>query len=152
MTLLHPDLLKAIPSLGLGRSLFDIMVGVFGDEKLALSFTFQSKYLGMSPWECPGLFAMIPYIEHAYGIFHVTGGLSRISEAMAGVAARNGAVVHCSRPVKRVLVKGRKAVGVELEDGEKIEAEEVVLNADFGYAATTLFDPGVLRKYTPARP
>lgn len=151
VTLLHPDLLKAIPSLGLGRSLFDIMHRVYGDEKLALSFTFQSKYLGMSPWECPGLFAMIPYIEHAYGIFHVTGGLSRISEAMSEVAVRNGAVVQCARPVKRVLVKGRKAVGVELEDGEKIEADEVVLNADFGYAATHLFDPGVLRTYTPRR-
>ncbi len=150
-TMLHRDLINAIPSLALGKSLFDIMFKIYGDEKLALSFTFQSKYLGMSPWECPGLFAMIPYIEHAYGIFHVTGGLSRISDAMADVAKRNGAVVHCNRPVKKVLVKGRTAVGVEMEDGEKIEADEVILNADFGHAATHLFDPGVLRKYTPEK-
>jgi phytoene desaturase len=126
------------------------MQGYFGSEELALSFTFQAKYLGMSPWECPGLFAIIPYIEHAFGIFHTQGGLSRISDAMAAVARRNGAVFRLGTPVKKVLVKNRTATGVQLENGETVEADEVVLNADFSHAATHLFDPGVLRKYTPA--
>jgi phytoene desaturase len=150
-TLVHPDLLKALPALALGKSLFDVMYSTFRDEKLALSFTFQSKYLGMSPWECPGLFAMIPYIEHAFGIFHVTGGLSRISDSMAEVARRQGAVINCGRPVRKVIVRNGSAVGVELDDGERVEADEVVINADFGYAATKLFDDGILRKWTPAR-
>jgi len=84
--LLHPDLLKAVPHLAMGRSLFNVMYGYFKDEELALVFTFQSKYLGMSPWECPGLYAMIPYIEHGLGVYHVMGGLSMISEKMAEVA------------------------------------------------------------------
>ena len=149
-TLFHPDMLRALPHLSLGRSLFDVVYGLFGDEDLALSFTFQSKYLGMSPWECPGLFAMIPYIEHGLGIYHVVGGLSRISDAMAAVAARHGAVIRCSAPVKRSIVKAGRACGVELESGERIEADEVVLNADFGHAMTHLFEPGVLKKYAPA--
>ena len=149
-TLFHPDMLRALPRLSLGRSLFDVVDGLFGDEQLALSFTFQSKYLGMSPWDCPGLFAMIPYIEHGLGIFHVAGGLSRISDAMAQVAARRGAVIRCSAPVKRVIVESGRTCGVELAGGERIEADEVVLNADFGQAMTHLFEPGVLKKYTPA--
>lgn len=32
-----------------------------------------------------------------------------------------------------------------------LAADDVVLNADFGYAMTHLFDPGVLRKYAPPR-
>ena len=150
-TLFHPDMLRALPQLSLGRSLFDVVYGLFGDEDLALSFTFQSKYLGMSPWDCPGLFAMIPYIEHGLGIFHVTGGLSRISDAMAAVAARHGAAVRGSAPVKRVTVESGRACGVELESGERILADEVVLNADFGQAMTHLFEPGVLKKYTPGK-
>ncbi len=149
-TLFHPDMIRALPHLSLGRSLYDVVFGLFGDEELALSFTFQSKYLGMSPWDCPGLFAMIPYIEHGLGIFHVTGGLSRISDAMAEVAVRRGATIRCSAPVKRVIVKSGRACGVELESGERIEADDVVLNADFGHAMTHLFEPGVLKKYTPA--
>ncbi len=150
-TLFHPDLLRAVPHLSLGRSLFDVMMGHFGNEQLALSFTFQAKYIGMSPWECPGLFAIIPYLEHAFGVDHVRGGLSRISEAMAAVAERHGATLRLSTPVERVLVEGRKAVGLLLADGERIEADAVVLNADFGHAATHLFEPGVLRKYTPEK-
>lgn len=150
-TMLHPDLLMALPHLAMGRSLFSVMRRHFGDDKLALAFTFQSKYVGMSPWDCPGLFAMIPYIEHSFGIFHPIGGLSRISEAMADVARREGAEIHLGAPVKQILTRNRSAYGVELENGERFEGDDVIINADFGYAATKLFAPGVLRKYTPKR-
>ncbi len=149
--LLHPDLLRAIPHLALGRSLYDVMVRHFGDESLALSFTFQAKYLGMSPWECPGLFSIVPYIEHGLGIWHVRGGLSRISDAMAAVAQRHGAAIRLATPVDKVLVRNGAATGVRLANGETIEADAVVVNADFGHAATHLFEPGVLRKYTPRK-
>lgn len=148
-TYLHKDLLRAIPHLSLTKTLHSVMFDRFQDEQLALSFTFQSKYIGMSPWECPGLFSMIPYIEHAYGIYHPIGGLSRISETMADVASERGAKIHTGVAVKRVIVEGRTVKGVELEDGSKVEADDVVINADFGHAMTHLFDPGLLRKYTP---
>ncbi|MBC8206547.1 MAG: phytoene desaturase [Kiritimatiellales bacterium] len=147
---LSPHLIKAVPHLAIGKSLYDIMVKTFGEEKLALSFTFQAKYLGMSPWECPGLFAIIPYIEHAFGIYHPIGGLSRISDTMADTARANGAEIHLSSPVKQILVRDGAACGVELENGEQIESDEVIINADFAYAASTLFAPGVLKKYSPA--
>jgi len=144
-------LLKALPHLALHRSLFGVLGDYFKQEVLRLSFTFQAKYLGMSPWECPAAFAIIPYIEHAYGIDHVEGGLSRISDAMARVALKKGAEIRCSRPVKRVLTKNGRACGVELVDGEKIDADAVIVNADFGHAMETLFDRGVIRKWAPDR-
>lgn len=150
-SLFAPMLLKAVPHLALGRSLQAVMAGYFRDEQLALSFTFQSKYLGMSPWQCPGLFAMIPYIEHAFGIEHPIGGLSRISDAMADVARRHGATIQLGAPVAEILVAGRRATGVRLESGDTLAADAVVINADFGHAATRLFAPGVLRKYSPAK-
>ena len=127
------------------------MFKIFGNEELALAFTFQSKYLGMSPWNCPGLFAIIPYIEHAFGIYHPIGGLSKISDSMADVAREHGAEIHLGTPVERVLVEDRKAVGVRLAGGEELRGDEIVINADFGYAMTHLFEPGEIRKYTPAK-
>lgn len=141
-------LIKAVPHLALGKSLFDIMFKNFPKQDLALSFTFQAKYLGMSPWECPGLFAIIPYIEHAFGIYHPIGGLSRISDVMAETARKNGADIRLNSPVKQVIVRNGAACGVELANGEQIEADEVIVNADFAYAASTLFEPGVLKKYS----
>lgn len=150
-SLLAPPLLKAIPHLSLGKSLYDLLYSYFGDPKLTLSFTFQSKYLGMSPWECPGVFGMLSYIEHGYGIYHVQGGLCRISDKMAETAEANGAKLHLNTPVKQLKLDGRKAVGVELENGETVPADEIVINADFGHAMTNLVPEGVLRKYAPAK-
>lgn len=150
-TMLSWQLMSALPYIALGRSLYDVMFKIFGDEELALAFTFQSKYLGMSPWSCPGLFSIIPYIEYATGIYHPIGGLSRISDCMADVAREHGATIHLDTPVERVLVEGGRAAGVRLAGGEEIRGDEVVINADFGYAMTHLFEPGVLRKYTPTK-
>ena len=148
---LSADLLKALPHLSLGRSLLDVLGTYFKEDKLKLSFTFQSKYLGMSAWECPGAFAILPYVEHAHGIYHVTGGLSEISEAMAKVAVEKGVELRLDTPVKQLILDGRKACGVELDNGEKILADEVVINADFGYAMNHLVPKGVLKKYSPKK-
>ena len=148
-SLLNKTLLSALPHVALGRSLYDVLAGYFRSEELRLAFTFQSKYLGMSPWDCPGLFAMIPYTEHAHGIYHVMGGLSKIPEAFAAVAREEGATIHTSCGVKRVLLEGRSAVGVELENGERVFADQVILNADFGHAMETLFPGESLGKYSP---
>lgn len=145
------NLLKALPHLAPGKSLYDLLNGYFTDPKLSLSFTFQAKYLGMSPWECPGLFAIIPYIEHHFGIYHVFGGLNRISEKMAETAAGNGVKLHLNTPVRQLLLDGKSVRGLVLEDGREITGDEVILNADFAHAMCTLVPPGILKKYSPER-
>ncbi len=143
------DLLRALPKLSLGRSLISVLGDYFREDQLKLSFTFQSKYLGMSAWDCPGAFAILPYIEHAFGVHHVMGGLSEISEGMARVCRELGVDLRLGTPVKQLVLEGRSVRGVELADGEKVLADETVLNADFGYAMKHLVPPGVLRKYRP---
>ena len=148
---LSRDLLRALPRLSIGRSLLDVLGGYFDPDKLKLSFTFQSKYLGMSAWECPGAFAILPYVEHAYGVYHVMGGLSEISEAMAKVLRELGGELRLNTPVKQLLLEGRSVRGVELVSGERVHADEIVINADFGYAMNHLVPKGVLRKYRPQK-
>ena len=147
----NPIFLKAIPYIPLGSTIFDYLGNYFSDEKLRLCFTFQAKYLGMSPWECPGFFCILPYVEHRFGVFHVQGGLSRISDAMARVAERNGARIRLNQSVDQVIVEKGIAKGVRLASGEKIMADEVILNADFAYAMNNLIEPGILTKYSPDR-
>lgn len=142
-------LLKAFPHIAAGRSLYDVLSDYFKSEELRLAFTFQSKYLGMSPWDCPGLFAMIPYTEHAHGIYHVMGGLHQIVQAFAKVATEHGAEIHTSSPVKKMITKGRDVKGVELMDGQQVLADAVFINADFGHAMSTLFDNAEVRKHKP---
>lgn len=149
-SLISPTLLAAVPHIAAGRSLHSVLASYFRSEELRLAFTFQSKYLGMSPWDCPGLFTMIPYTEHAHGVYHVMGGLCRISDAFAQVAGEEGAEIHTSTPVSRVLLDGRRARGVELMNGEKVYCDDVVINADFGHAMSMLFESGALGRYNPS--
>lgn len=144
-------LLKAAPYLDIGRSVFDVLGKYFRSDKLKLAFTFQAKYLGMSPWDCPGFFTMLSYIEHAYGVYHVQGGLNAISAGMARAAEANGAKIRLSSPVRRVITEGGAARGAELRSGEVFRCDEVVINADFGHAMTTLFEKGALSKYSPEK-
>ena len=147
----NPIFLRALPYIPFGRSIFQYLGNYFRSERLRLSFTFQSKYLGMSPWECPGFFVILPYIEHAFGIFHVQGGLSEISAAMAKVAEKHGATIHLNAPVKQLLIEKGAVKGVLLEDGREVLADETILNADFAHAMETLVPPGILKKYSPAK-
>lgn len=143
--------LRAANKFGLGKSMYDTMGDYFSAEELKIAFTFQSQYLGMSPWECPAGFSIVPYVEHAYGIYYTMGGINRIADALRKVAEEEGATLHANTPVKRLILEGRQARGVELEDGTKVEADEVILNADFGYFANELVPKGTLTKYSPDR-
>jgi phytoene dehydrogenase-like protein len=61
---------------------------------------------------------------------YVRGGMGALSEAIAGAARAAGAEIRCEAPVRRVLLEGGRAAGVELETGEVVEAGTVVSNAD----------------------
>jgi phytoene desaturase len=144
-------LLRAAPVVDAHLSIYKHLGRYFDDERLKLTFTFQAKYLGMSPWECPATFSIISYIEHSGGIHHPIGGLNQISKAMAKVVEEQGGRIHLSTPVKRLVIRNGNAVGIELESGDTVGADYVVLNADFGYAMNHLVPPGVLKKWSPAK-
>ena len=136
---LRPNLLRALPYVLTRRSVHDVLGDYFNEERLKLAFTFQAKYLGMSPWHCPALFSILSFTEYRYGIYHVQGGLNRISHAMAAAFEKAGGELRLNSPVKRLLQAGRCLTGAELANGERLMADAVVVNADYGYAATSLF-------------
>ena len=143
--------IKAIPYFSLTSTMFQKLGEYFNVSDLKLAFTFQAKYLGMSPWECPAVFTMVPLIEHKYGIYHVKGGLNAISLAMEKVALEKGATILKNACVKRIITEGKMAKCVELENGETFYADDVILNSDFAYSMTNLFDNGVIKKYNRSK-
>ncbi|TDL35348.1 phytoene desaturase [Jeotgalibacillus sp. S-D1] len=145
-------ILKALPQLSLGKSLYDVLSQYFNHEELKLGFTFQAKYLGMSPWECPGAFSILSFMEHEYGIFHPIGGVNQLSKAMAQAVEELGGSIHLGNGVKKLLIeKNKKVKGILLEDGKEIHCDEVVINGDFSHVMTNLVDEGVLTKYSPKK-
>jgi phytoene desaturase len=142
------NLLYALPYLDAHTSLYNVLSRYFNDPDIRIAFTFQAKYIGMSPWTAPGLFSIISYIEHGGGIYHVTGGLNRLSHGMAEAVKQSGGRIHLSTPVKKVIVENRKAKGVQLENGMTELADYVIINADFAHAMTNIVDKKERRKWT----
>jgi len=141
------DLIRALPWLAFPKSIIKNLGQYFNQEKMRLAFCFQSKYLGMSPWDCPALFTMLPYLEHEYGIYHVKGGLNRIAAAMAKVIEESGGDIHLNTEIESLVIDQGIVKGIKLPNGEEVFADEVIINADFAHAMTHLVAPGNLRKY-----
>ena len=61
---------------------------------------------------------------------YVRGGMGHITQGLAQFAQEHGTEIRLSAPVKRILLKEGRCIGVELESGEKIFATAVLSNAD----------------------
>ena len=128
--LFRVSLLRSMPVLRPWNSVDAELRRYFADDRVRLAFTFQSKYLGMSPFNCPSLFSILSYLEYDYGVWHPTGGCSAVSEAMARIAREMGVTFSLGEEVTGLLYDGKKAVGIKTATGEQ-RADAVVLNADF---------------------
>ncbi len=148
--LLSWDLIKLLPLLRPWKSVDSELGRYFSDPRVRLAFTFQAKYLGMSPFNCPSLFSILSYLEYDYGVWHPYGGCSAVSEGMARVAEELGVTVSLAEEVKEVLFDGKKAVGVRTNEGDHY-ADAVIINADFAKAMTRLVPNAVRRRWTDAK-
>ncbi len=128
--LLTPDMLRALPLLRPGRSVEQDLKRFFSDPRIRLGFSFQSKYLGMSPYKCPSLFTILAFMEYEFGIFHPRGGTGAVMAAMADAARRLGVRIKLNEPVRELLFEGRRVTGLRTDTGVQ-RADAVVLNADF---------------------
>lgn len=150
-SMMDPTVVAALPYVGIGQSLHGAASKYFDDEDLQLGFSFQAAYLGMSPWKCPGGFGMVPYVEHAWGVDYVKGGIHQICRAMAGVARELGAVIRTGEEVSHLVVEDGRCTGAELSSGELVLADDIVLDADASAALLHLLDQDVSIRFRKHR-
>lgn len=122
----------------------------FRHPDLRLAFSFQSKYLGMSPFKCPSLFTIVAHVEYGFGVFHPIGGCNAIPRAMARVARDMGVEIRLSDPAEEIVFEGRRARAVRSASGTH-PADAVVVNGDFATAARALIPDRLRRRWTDAR-
>jgi len=108
------------------------MSAYFDDPRLKAAFTFQDVYMGLSPFEAPATFSMMPYTELAHGVWYPKGGMYSIVEALTKLACNAGVEFVFDTSVERIDVNGASARGV-MVNGQLIEADAVLANADLPY-------------------
>ena len=145
--LVRPHMLKSLPMMRPLRTVDSDLSTYFSDERVRLAFSFQSKYLGMSPYRCPSLFTILSFMEYEFGVFHPRGGCGAVMDTLARVAGDLGAHFRLGEPVQEILFRGRRAVGVRTQAGEEA-FDAVVVNADFAHAMQSLVPDRLRRRWT----
>ena len=148
--LLNARMARLLPLLRPHESLDRSLRRFFRDPRIRLAFSFQSKYLGMSPYQCPSLFSILSFLEYEHGVWHPVGGCGAVTEAMARVAEDLGVEIALNEPVEEVLFRGRRATGVRTRSGPW-DADAVVINADFAQAMTRLVPDRLRRRWSDRR-
>ncbi len=113
------------------------MAHYFSNPNLKAAFTFQDVYMGLSPFEAPATFSMMPYTEMAHGVWYPRGGMYQIVEALMSLARDAGVEFNFNSTVEQITVNGSHAGGV-LVNGQHLAADAVLANADLPYVYQNL--------------
>jgi phytoene desaturase len=114
------------------------MSAYFAEPRLKAAFTFQDIYMGLSPFEAPATFSLMPFTELAHGVWYPKGGMYAIVEALMNLARAAGVEFEFKVSVEQLEVDGNKTQSVVLSDGHSIKPDIVLANADLPYVYNNL--------------
>lgn len=103
------------------------------DEKLRQALSFQTLYIGVSPFQGPSIYTIIPMIELMYGIHYIKGGMYQMAKAMEKRFLEMGGKIYLNQNVQEIALENHEAKGILVND-KVIPSDIVVTNADFPWA------------------
>jgi phytoene desaturase len=121
------------------ESLDRFVGGYFDNDKPRKILEYSIGFLGGSPKLTPALYHIMSYIDFELGVWFPKGGIGAVAESIADLARSYGTEFKLNQPVTKILVENDKAVGVSTDDGD-MEADVVVVNADYAHAEMELLD------------
>lgn len=124
------SVLKDVLSLRLGASVAGVIRRRVADERVAQMLDHFTQYVGSNPYDSPAVLCAIGSMQLGGGVWYPKGGTRAIPAALERLAAQLGVDVRTGAAVRRILVEGGTAVGVELAGGERIRLDAVVSNMD----------------------
>src|SRR3954453_8491228 len=119
------DLLRARP----WRTLHGLARAHARDPRLRMVIEGFATYAGADPRRGPAALAVAGYVEHAFGAWHVRGGLYAIVEALASRLAELGGELRTRCEALGVVRSGARAAGVRTAGGV-VPADLVVWDGD----------------------
>jgi phytoene desaturase len=128
------------------------MSNYFKNPRLKAAFTFQDMYMGLSPFDAPATFSMMPYTELAHGVWYPQGGMYSLVDALMTLAGQAGVEFAYKTTVEQISIQGSEARGVTLAGGGRMEADIVLANADLPYVYEKLLpQDGIAEKLSRKR-
>jgi phytoene desaturase len=145
------DMLKVAPDLirlQSHKNVYKYVAQFIKNDFLRQCFSFHPLLVGGNPFDTTSIYAMIHYLEREWGVHYALGGTGAIVNAFERLITEQGGNIHLETEVDEILVTNGKATGVRLGNGEVIEADTVVSNADVAFTYKNMIKPTYRRKYT----
>ncbi len=96
------------------------------------------RMCGSSPFSAPATLMLIAHVEQD-GVWLVEGGMHQLALALERAARALGVQFRYNSRVTRILVERGRAEAVLLQDGERLESDGIVVNADCAALAAGCF-------------
>lgn len=138
---LNRDMLIEGRKLSVFQSMDGYVRRFFHSDEIQKIMQYTLVFLGSSPYNTPALYNIMSHIDFNMGVFYPMGGIYKIIEALVAIASKNGVTFRTNAPVAKILLEKNHAVGVELENGERISADIIISNADIHHTETQLLPP-----------
>jgi phytoene desaturase len=133
------------------RSVYGVVSSFFRDERLRTIFSYHPLLIGGDPFRVSSIYCLIAFLEKSFGVHSAIGGTGALVRGLVKLIESQGGEISYRADVRQILVESGKAVGVELQGGERLRASIVVSNADSAYTYRSLLPPHLRKRWTDAK-
>ncbi len=121
--------LRAAKGKYLFKSMHSVNLQSFTKTHTIQLFNRFGTYNGSNPFKMPGMFTLIPHLEHDQGIAYPIGGMANIPKALYQLALKKGVQFHFNTPVDNIICNEGKVLGL-VANNENHLADAVLSNID----------------------
>ncbi len=133
------------------RTVYGLVARYVKDDRLRQVLSFHPLLVGGNPFSTTSIYTLIAFLERKWGVSFPVGGTGALVRGLVRLIEHQGGSVRCNAEVRRIVVEGGVARGVELASGEKVSASIVVSNADAAWTYRYLVDGAHRKTWTDRR-
>ena len=141
------DLVKGLFRLDVFTSVKKHFAKHFKHPKIRELLEFPVLFLGALPEDTPALYSLMNYADIKGGTWFPEGGMHKIAEGMHKLALELGVQFLFDRSVNKLDIIDGIIRSVELNNGQKMDADIIVSSADYHFTETKLL-PEQYRSYS----
>jgi phytoene desaturase len=138
--LTNPEAIKFLANPELNRSYHSRIKKYAKSPELQRILEFMTVFMGGSPENIPAMYSLLAHVDLGLGVKYPIGGMGSLVEAFAEVAKEQGVRFVYNAEVDKILTSKSLSKGVITKDGDVINADIVVANADYMHVETSLLE------------
>ena len=146
------DMVKQVPALlrlRNDRTVSQFVAKHIKHPLIRQAFSIQPLLVGGNPFSTTSIYSLIHYLEREWGVHFCMGGTGALVDGLAALMQRHDINIRTQVDVEEILTQGSLTTGVRLTNGEIIEADNVICNADPPTVYREMMGPKPVR---PRRP